>query len=102
MATCTLEWTASVRRYGATRPSILLSTASSARISTASLPRWDLLLLCTFNAGMFVFKPSRLTYKNIFQTLMITPPTAFGEQVSLITVNLKLLYNITKLKKHNQ
>lgn len=37
-----------------------------------------------FNAGMFVFEPSRLTYENLLQTLKITPPTPFAEQVSLI------------------
>ncbi|KAH7510712.1 galactinol synthase 1 [Ziziphus jujuba] len=33
-----------------------------------------------FNAGMFVFEPSRLTYENLLQTLKITPPTLFAEQ----------------------
>lgn len=37
-----------------------------------------------FNAGMFVFEPSRLTYESLLHTLRITPPTAFAEQVSLI------------------
>lgn len=38
-----------------------------------------------FNAGMFVFEPSRLTYENLLQALKITPPTPFAEQVSLIS-----------------
>lgn len=33
-----------------------------------------------FNAGMFVFEPSRLTYENLLQALKITPPTPFAEQ----------------------
>lgn len=35
-----------------------------------------------FNAGMFVFEPSILTYETLVQTLKITPPTPFAEQVS--------------------
>lgn len=35
-----------------------------------------------FNAGMFVFEPSRLTYDTLLDTLQITPPTPFAEQVS--------------------
>nr|QCQ29585.1 galactinol synthase [Camellia fraterna] len=33
-----------------------------------------------FNAGMFVYEPSRLTYESLLQTLRITPPTPFAEQ----------------------
>ncbi|KAE8023475.1 hypothetical protein FH972_009165 [Carpinus fangiana] len=33
-----------------------------------------------FNAGMFVFEPSRLTYENLLEVLQITPPTPFAEQ----------------------
>ncbi|XP_077244139.1 galactinol synthase 4 [Tasmannia lanceolata] len=33
-----------------------------------------------FNAGMFVFEPSRLTYDTLLETLQITPPTPFAEQ----------------------
>ncbi|KAG5522174.1 hypothetical protein RHGRI_034380 [Rhododendron griersonianum] len=33
-----------------------------------------------FNAGMFVFEPSRLTYDTLLDTLRITPPTPFAEQ----------------------
>lgn len=33
------------------------------------------------NAGMFVFEPSRLTFDNLIETLQITPPTPFAEQV---------------------
>lgn len=35
-----------------------------------------------FNAGMFVFEPSPLTYESLLQTLAITPPSPFAEQVS--------------------
>lgn len=35
-----------------------------------------------FNAGMFVFEPNRLTYQSLLDTLQITPPTPFAEQVS--------------------
>lgn len=33
-----------------------------------------------FNAGMFVYEPSRLTYENLLEVLQITPPTPFAEQ----------------------
>ncbi|KAJ8759023.1 hypothetical protein K2173_003261 [Erythroxylum novogranatense] len=33
-----------------------------------------------FNAGMYVFQPSCLTYENLLQTLQVTPPTPFAEQ----------------------
>ncbi|KAK1326949.1 Galactinol synthase 1 [Acorus calamus] len=33
-----------------------------------------------FNAGMFVFHPSRLTYDSLLHTLRVTPPTPFAEQ----------------------
>ncbi|MCD9640231.1 glycogenin [Datura stramonium] len=33
-----------------------------------------------FNAGMFVFEPSLLTYYDLLKTLEVTPPTSFAEQ----------------------
>ncbi|XP_027770832.1 galactinol synthase 2-like isoform X2 [Solanum pennellii] len=33
-----------------------------------------------FNAGMFVFEPSLLTYHNLLSFLKVTPPTSFAEQ----------------------
>ncbi|CAK9145037.1 unnamed protein product [Ilex paraguariensis] len=33
-----------------------------------------------FNAGMFVYEPSRPIYDDLLQTLKITPPTSFAEQ----------------------
>ncbi|KAF8075492.1 hypothetical protein N665_1090s0008 [Sinapis alba] len=33
-----------------------------------------------FNAGMFVFEPSPLTYESLLQTLETTPPSPFAEQ----------------------
>ncbi|CAA7018366.1 unnamed protein product [Microthlaspi erraticum] len=33
-----------------------------------------------FNAGMFVFEPSPLTYESLLHTLKITPPSPFAEQ----------------------
>lgn len=38
-----------------------------------------------FNAGMFVFEPSPLTYESLLQTLEVTPPSPFAEQVSYIS-----------------
>ncbi|KAH9319213.1 hypothetical protein KI387_020982 [Taxus chinensis] len=35
-----------------------------------------------FNAGMLVFEPSKLTFHNMMETLMSTPPTPFAEQGS--------------------
>lgn len=36
-----------------------------------------------FNAGMFVFEPKLLTYYDLLETLKITPPTPFAEQVNI-------------------
>ncbi|KAI3679071.1 hypothetical protein L6452_38379 [Arctium lappa] len=33
-----------------------------------------------FNAGMFVFEPDIVTYRDLLQTLRVTPPTPFAEQ----------------------
>ncbi|CAL5422734.1 unnamed protein product [Camellia sinensis] len=33
-----------------------------------------------FNAGMFMFEPSRVTYQNLLKALHITPPGPFGDQ----------------------
>lgn len=44
-----------------------------------------------FNAGMFVFEPSLLTYENLLQTLETTPPSPFAEQVSYIILFYFLL-----------
>ena len=35
-----------------------------------------------FNAGMFVHEPSMATAKALLDTLRVTPPTPFAEQVS--------------------
>lgn len=35
-----------------------------------------------FNAGMFVFEPSRITYESLLQALRVSSPTPFAEQVS--------------------
>jgi inositol 3-alpha-galactosyltransferase len=35
-----------------------------------------------FNAGMFVHEPSKATAKVLLDTLRVTPPTTFAEQVS--------------------
>uniref|UniRef100_A0A6N2K107 Hexosyltransferase n=1 Tax=Salix viminalis TaxID=40686 RepID=A0A6N2K107_SALVM len=45
-----------------------------------------------FNAGMFVFEPSRLTYESLLETLQITPPTPFAEQKTYKPI--PLLYNL--------
>ena len=34
-----------------------------------------------FNAGMFVFEPSQATYDDMMNTIKITPPSSFAEQV---------------------
>lgn len=36
-----------------------------------------------FNAGMFVFEPSPLTYESLLETLLVISPTPFAEQVSV-------------------
>nr|GMC99023.1 galactinol synthase 2 [Ipomoea batatas] len=40
-----------------------------------------------FNAGMFVFEPSLSTYDDLLNTLKVTPPTPFAEQVRISVVN---------------
>ncbi|XVF84995.1 hypothetical protein PTKIN_Ptkin17bG0083500 [Pterospermum kingtungense] len=53
-----------------------------------------------FNAGMFVFEPSRLTFKKLLETLQITPPTPFAEQDFLnmffqkVYKPISLVYNL--------
>ncbi|XP_065626113.1 galactinol synthase 1 [Quercus suber] len=37
-----------------------------------------------FNAGMFVYEPKLSTYHDILETVKVTPPTLFAEQVILI------------------
>ena len=45
-----------------------------------------------FNAGMFVFEPALSTYHDLLQTLKVTPPTPFAEQVNLpITLECPVL-----------
>lgn len=39
-----------------------------------------------FNAGMFVSEPSLPTAKSLLETLEITPPTPFAEQVSSTSI----------------
>jgi inositol 3-alpha-galactosyltransferase len=41
-----------------------------------------------FNAGMFVYEPNLLTYHDLLETLQVTPPTSFAEQV--INRNVRL------------
>lgn len=36
-----------------------------------------------FNAGMFVFEPSKLVCDKLLETLQHTPPTPFAEQVNI-------------------
>lgn len=43
-----------------------------------------------FNASMFVFEPSLVTYRDLVQTLQTSPTTAFAEQVILFSLSLSL------------
>lgn len=56
-----------------------------------------------FNAGFFVFEPSKTTYENLLETLKVTPPTPFAEQVILIKlsiyVNLVLFIIISRISE---
>jgi len=36
-----------------------------------------------FNAGMFVYEPNLSTYHDLLETLKVTPPTLFAEQVHI-------------------
>ncbi|KAL1550844.1 Galactinol synthase 1 [Salvia divinorum] len=53
-----------------------------------------------FNAGMFVFEPSKATYDDLLHTLRITPPTPFAEQDFLnmffekVYKPIPLIYNL--------
>ncbi|KAL1142787.1 hypothetical protein V6Z11_A11G118600 [Gossypium hirsutum] len=49
-----------------------------------------------FNAGMFVFEPSLVTYESLLKTLKITQPTPFAEQASL---ELEAVYYLKNLRK---
>ncbi|KAH0696424.1 hypothetical protein KY290_015869 [Solanum tuberosum] len=44
-----------------------------------------------FNAGMFVFEPSLLTYDDLLSFLQVTPPTSFAEQ-DLLNMFFKDIY----------
>eukprot|EP00252_Welwitschia_mirabilis_P022897 TRINITY_DN6334_c0_g1_i2.p1 TRINITY_DN6334_c0_g1~~TRINITY_DN6334_c0_g1_i2.p1 ORF type:complete len:342 (-),score=9.09 TRINITY_DN6334_c0_g1_i2:127-1152(-) len=53
-----------------------------------------------FNAGMFVFEPSKLTFESLMDSLMVTTPTSFAEQDFLnmffnkIYKPIPLVYNL--------
>lgn len=47
-----------------------------------------------FNAGMFVYHPNLVTYRQLLDTLQLTPPTSFAEQVLLKTVYLFFYFMI--------
>ncbi|XP_022887659.1 galactinol synthase 1-like [Olea europaea var. sylvestris] len=53
-----------------------------------------------FNAGFFVYEPSKVTYENLLQTLQVTPPTPFAEQDFLnkffekVYKPIPLIYNL--------
>ena len=36
-----------------------------------------------FNAGMFVYEPSKTTYETLLETLQVAPTTPFAEQVMI-------------------
>jgi inositol 3-alpha-galactosyltransferase len=44
-----------------------------------------------FNAGMFVYEPNLSTYHDLLETLKITSPTLFAEQVNFIFTHVILL-----------
>ena len=53
-------------------------------------------LLRYFNAGMFVFKPSRATFDQLMEAVGNSPPTPFAEQVCLMCdVLFKVLIYLT-------
>lgn len=41
-----------------------------------------------FNAGMFVYEPDLFTYNDLLETVKITPPTSFAEQVIVFLYTL--------------
>ena len=40
-----------------------------------------------FNAGMFVYEPKLSTYHDLLETVKVTPPTLFAEQVTFLMVD---------------
>lgn len=50
-----------------------------------------------FNAGMFVYHPNLLIYYHLLDTLKVTPPTSFAEQVILINIRQKVTNFFSKL-----
>lgn len=59
-----------------------------------------------FNAGMFVFEPSLHTSRHLLDTLHLTAPTSFAEQVFNFTLNSYLgmessnIFHLFKLERH--
>jgi len=51
-----------------------------------------------FNAGMFVYEPDLVTYRDLLQTLQITKPTSFAEQVCVCIYNIRHFYKLSKFK----
>lgn len=49
-----------------------------------------------FNAGMFVFEPNLPTYHHLLETLSLTTPTLFAEQVGLKTYYYIYIYHYSK------
>ena len=68
-----------MRSHGANHHSTLLGIVSSARKWPAEMGSPPPLY---FNAGMFVFEPSRFTYESLIEALQITPTGPFADQVS--------------------
>lgn len=56
-------------------------------------------LLRYFNAGMFVFKPSRATFDQLMEAVGNSPPTPFAEQVCLMCDVLFKFFNLLDLQE---
>ena len=82
-----LLWTAFVRKLGATLHNTRLAIVSSALTKSTSLlslaptPKPPLYL----NAGFFVYEPYLSTYHDLLDTLQVTNPTTFAEQLYIIS-----------------
>lgn len=47
-----------------------------------------------FNAGMFVYEPRLPTYYDLLETVKVTPPSSFAEQVIIIQYDPLLVFSL--------
>ena len=80
-----LLWTAFVRKLGATLHNTRLAMVSSALTKSTGLLSLAPSLPLYLNAGFFVYEPYLSTYHDLLDTLQVTNPTTFAEQLYIIS-----------------